>query len=188
MAIDPYKRRQQRLDAKRGVKRVDEDAEEGMPGLPRISRSGKFLLTASIIAAIATIGAVFWDRESVKRADTADPDNAAQVQLGRAVYFGHCAYCHGDALEGKPGWQQTFPQGGRPPTPLDADGPSPLRSDKALFEIVKYGGQPYSPRVYRNDMPGYEHRLDDAEIWAVIAYVQKQWPDAVREERRDLNR
>jgi mono/diheme cytochrome c family protein len=37
-------------------------------------------------------------------------------------------------------------------------------------------------------MPGYEHRLTDAEIWAVIAYMQKQWPEPVREERKALNR
>lgn len=66
--------------------------------------------------------------------------------------------------------------------------PAPLRGDKALFEIVKYGGQPFSPRGYRNDMPGYEHRLGDAEIWAVIAYMHKQWPESVHAERRPLNR
>lgn len=188
MTIDPYKRRQQRLDAKRGVQPPDEETEAGLPGLPRFSSGGKFLVAASIFAAVLTIGAVFWDRESVKLADGPDPANAAQVQLGRSLYFAHCAYCHGDALEGKPGWEQTFPQGNRPATPLDADGPAPVRSDKALFDIVKFGGQPFSPRGYRNDMPGYEHRLTDAEIWAVIAYMQKQWPEPVREERKALNR
>lgn len=189
MAIDPYKRRQQRLDAKRGARPTDGETELGLPpGLPRFGRGSKFLLAASIFAAVLTIGAVFWDRESVKRADGPDPANAAQVQLGRSLYFAHCAYCHGDALEGKPGWEQTFPQGGRPATPLDADGPAPVRSDDALFDIVKYGGQPFSPRGYRNDMPGYEHRLTDAEIWAVIAYMQKQWPEPVREERKALSR
>ena len=88
MAIDPYKRRQQRLDAKRGARPTDDDTELGLPpGLPRFGRGSKFLLAASIFAAVLTIGAVFWDRESVKRADGPDPANAAQVQLGRSLYF-----------------------------------------------------------------------------------------------------
>ena len=52
--------------------------------------------------------------------------------------------------------------------------------------IAKFGGQPFSPPDYRNDMPGFEGRLSDADIWAVLAYVKSRWPEAVRERQREL--
>ncbi|KZD12488.1 c-type cytochrome [Oceanibaculum pacificum] len=184
MNSDPYKRRQARIEAIRAGLRGAEQDPDARIGPFRMGRGGGFLLIAAIAAAAITLAGVFWDKEAAKRATGPNPDDINQVQLGRNVYFGHCAYCHGDALEGKPGWQLTYAQGGRPPTPLDAEGAASLRTDTALFEIVKFGGQPYSPPGYRNEMPAYEHKLTDPEIWAVIAYIQKSWPADIRAEQK----
>ncbi|MBU0724868.1 MAG: c-type cytochrome [Alphaproteobacteria bacterium] len=189
MASDPYKRRLARLEARREVLHGGGgDNPDGRLGPFRMGRGGGFLLVGAIIAAIVTIGSIAWDKQAVKLATGPNPEDAHQVQLGRSVYFAHCAYCHGDSLEGKADWQLTYARGGRPPTPLDAEGGASLRSDQALFDIVKQGGQPFSPSGYRNDMPAFAQKLSDAEIWAVIAYMQKSWPVDILAEQKALNR
>ena len=60
------------------------------------------------------------------------------------------------------------------------------RSDDDLFDIVKYGGQPFSPPHYRNRMPAYEHLLADGDMWAILAYVQSRWSADTWQRRRDL--
>ncbi|MFX4219962.1 MAG: c-type cytochrome [Thalassobaculum sp.] len=43
--------------------------------------------------------------------------------------------------------------------------------------MIKYGGQPFSPPTYVNDMPAFEGELADADIWAIIAYTKSTWPE-----------
>jgi mono/diheme cytochrome c family protein len=58
---------------------------------------------------------------------------------------------------------------------LNSLGKIPSLSDSDLFDIVKYGGQPFSPLGYKNDMPGFEMQLDDARIWEVLSYIKSRW-------------
>ena len=37
-------------------------------------------------------------------------------------------------------------------------------------------------------MPGFEDKLSDADIWAVLSYIKSTWPDAVRQRHDELNR
>ena len=45
---------------------------------------------------------------------------------------------------------------------------------------MKYGGQPFSPRSYKNNMPSFEIQLTDAGIWAVVAFMKSRWPEETR--------
>jgi mono/diheme cytochrome c family protein len=47
-------------------------------------------------------------------------------------------------------------------------------TDRDVFDIIKYGGQPFSPDDYKNNMPGFEMQLDDKSIWAILAYIKSR--------------
>lgn len=152
----------------------------------RLGPKGRFLVAASFIGAVITIGSIYMDRWSNDNATAADHGNPAQVALGHSLYDQHCAFCHGPALAGKPGWDGDYPSGGRPALPLDGSGAIARLGDRDLFDVTKFGGQPFSPPEYKNAMPGFEGRLADADIWAIVAFVKSRWPQEVRERQREL--
>ena len=39
-----------------------------------------------------------------------------------------------------------------------------------------------------SNMPGFEDKLSDADIWAVLSYIKSTWPDPVRQRHDELNR
>jgi mono/diheme cytochrome c family protein len=101
------------------------------------------------------------------------------VSLGKTLYMTNCAFCHGGALKGQKDWDGDYPSGGRPAMPLDGEGAIWRLSDRDLFDVTKFGGQPFSPADYKNDMPGFERQLSDADMWAVLAFVKSTWPEDV---------
>lgn len=189
-------RRRGRLPGDRRAPRrgplVIEQPEENRPGTlseglgRRLGAKGRFLAAALVIGIVITAGVIYFERRDVAAARDADPSNLAQVGHGASLYRQHCAQCHGADLAGQPGWQGTFAKGNRPATPLDGSGPAWRRSDDDLFDIVKYGGQPFSPPHYRNRMPAYEHLLADGDMWAILAYVQSRWSADTWQRRSDL--
>jgi mono/diheme cytochrome c family protein len=49
-----------------------------------------------------------------------------------------------------------------------------------LFGITKNGlVPPYAPAGYQSDMPAFKGKLSDAEIRAVLAYIESRWSDEV---------
>ena len=40
---------------------------------------------------------------------------------------------------------------------------------------------------YQSDMPGFKDILVDADIWAVLSYIQSTWPADIRERQQRLN-
>jgi mono/diheme cytochrome c family protein len=167
---------------------IDDEERSGAAARPvgtlrrlgrRLGPKGRFLAVAVVIAAAITLVTVSWERFEARTTQSADPRNAAQVALGKSLYASHCAYCHGDRLEGKPGWDGEHPDGRRPALPLDGTGAIWRLGDHDLRDVIKYGGQPFSPPTYQNDMPGYEMQLSDADIWALVAFVKSTWPEDV---------
>jgi len=118
----------------------------------------------------------------------ADPDDAAQVALGRQVYARECASCHGVNLEGQPDWRNRRPDGKLPAPPHDAEGHTWHHSDDQLFALTKQGIAAFAPPGYRSDMPAYGGKLSDAEIWAVLAYIKSRWPRDIRERQDTATR
>jgi mono/diheme cytochrome c family protein len=41
---------------------------------------------------------------------------------------------------------------------------------------------------YESDMPAYKGTLSDADIWAVLSFIQSTWPPNVRERQQRLSR
>lgn len=118
----------------------------------------------------------------------ADPDNVAQVAVGKRMYERSCAACHGMRLEGHPDWRKKLPNGRMPAPPHDQTGHTWHHTDSALFGITKYGLLPgkYAPPDYRSDMPAFIGTLSDEEIWAVLAYIKSSWPEEIRKAQREL--
>ena len=41
---------------------------------------------------------------------------------------------------------------------------------------------------YESDMPGFKNKLSDADIWAVLSFIESTWPANIRERQERMNR
>jgi mono/diheme cytochrome c family protein len=112
-----------------------------------------------------------------------NPQDARQVALGFDLYHQHCSSCHGNDLRGEPNWQMRKPNGELPAPPHDASGHTWHHSDEQLFAIVKHGMARFAPPGYKTAMPAYVGKLSDADIKAVLAYIESSWPPEIRDRR-----
>ena len=84
----------------------------------------------------------------------------ALVARGRALHDEHCVACHG-----APGRApESFALGMTPP-PANLAHTAREWAPAELFWVVKHG-------IKMTGMPGWEFRLGDDELWAIIAYLQ----------------
>jgi mono/diheme cytochrome c family protein len=116
-----------------------------------------------------------------------DPDDPSQVALGERIYAAHCATCHGANLEGQPNWMDRKPNGRLPAPPHDVSGHTWHHPNQQLMLITKKGLSAVVPG-YQSDMPAFESVLSDAEIAAVLAFIQSRWPPDTRERQKALTR
>ena len=141
--------------------------------------------SAAGLLVVITIAVLVW--LGTRAEPTApNPNDAALVALGGAVYAQNCASCHGGRLEGQPNWRERQPNGRLPAPPHDASGHTWHHSDKDLFEMVKHGMPEIVPG-YRTDMPKYEGVLKDTDIWAVLSYIKSTWPPEIRARQQRMN-
>jgi len=116
----------------------------------------------------------------------ADSNDPKLIADGKVVYDEQCASCHGAKLEGQPNWRQRLPNGRLPAPPHDATGHTWHHSDKQLFDLTKLGpGALVSD--YESDMPGFGDKLSDADIWAVLSYIESTWPADIRAKQQRMN-
>lgn len=151
-----------------------------------MSRRGRLAAGTITMLVMAAMVAVLWI-ELRPRAGRADPNDAAQVAQGRAVYAAHCASCHGDNLEGQPNWRERQPNGRLPAPPHDMSGHTWHHPDRVLFDITRDGVAAHAPKGYESDMLAFGRTLADAEIWAVLAYIKSRWPPEIRERQARLS-
>lgn len=146
--------------------------------------AGRWLAGATVAVALLAAGLPSF----TARADPTkpDPNDPALVSRGKALYAEHCASCHGANLEGQPNWRHRLPNGRMPAPPHDATGHTWHHSDKQLFDMTKIGPAGLVPG-YRSDMPAYKDILSDAEIWAVLAFIESAWPPEIRERQQRMN-
>lgn len=107
--------------------------------------------------------------------------DASEIALGRQVYLGHCAVCHGQNTEGQPNWKQPDANGNMPAPPHDDTGHTWHHADGLLYEIIRDGFRdPLKPPDSSLTMPAFGDKLNDAEIRAVIAYFKSLWSEQSR--------
>ncbi len=92
---------------------------------------------------------------------------AATLERGAKVYEQHCAQCHGDQGEGKPG---AFPA-------LAGNRAVMLQDPTNLVRVVLQGG--YLPATAGNPrphgMPPFQQTLSDEDVAAVTTFVRNSW-------------
>ncbi|MDA0243973.1 MAG: cytochrome c [Chloroflexi bacterium] len=130
---------------------------------------GALVLLVIVVVAIA-------DRPSTAENINSGKNDPAQLVIGQQVYTQQCAVCHGANLEGEATWQEPNPDGSFRAPPHNDTGHTWHHGDSYLFERTKYGTAALSPDMQRlSNMPAYEAILSDAEIMAVLAYIQNSW-------------
>ncbi len=145
------------------------------------------IVAAVILAGIGAAYLMFGLPGSVT--GTADPSDAGQVALGKAVYGTACASCHGVALEGQPDWRKALPGGGFPAPPHDETGHTWHHADEFLFRYTKLGAKEgLGVTEFKSNMAAFKDTLSDAETWAVLAFIKSRWPAAIRERQERINR
>lgn len=117
---------------------------------------------------------------------TADPGDEEQVAVGQAVYAANCASCHGANLEGQPDWRTRLENGRLPAPPHDATGHTWHHPDQTLFGITKFGLSSYASPGYQSDMPVFDGRLTDEQIWAALAFIKSRWPPDIVARQREM--
>jgi mono/diheme cytochrome c family protein len=69
--------------------------------------------------------------------------------------------------------------------PHDPTGHTWHHSDKQLFDMTKLGPAALLPG-YQSDMPGFKDKLSDADIWAVLSYIESTWPPNIRNRQQRM--
>ena len=117
--------------------------------------------------------------------DPADPD---QVADGAALYGWNCSRCHGRDLGGEFSW--AFEGSNLSNEEVDAivtkiddiapahdeRGSTSRLDDEALFKIIADGPKEALQKP-DSRMPGFSDRLEDEQIWAVIAFMKSHWQE-----------
>jgi hypothetical protein len=98
---------------------------------------------SAALALLAVGGLAAWTR--MPGGIRANPNDAAQVALNKALYAQYCASCHGVNLEDQPEWRERKPDGKMPAPPHDATGHTWHHPDNILFGITKQAS-PLTPR------------------------------------------
>ncbi len=107
------------------------------------------------------------------------PADEGRIAEGGALYERNCAACHGPGARGQ---LPERPMGGRlgagvPIAPaLNGSGHAWHHPPEMLFRIIRDG----SP-VAGSPMKGWEERMSDGEIRAVLDYLYSLWPASLRE-------
>jgi mono/diheme cytochrome c family protein len=151
--------------------------------------SKRFLLIS--VFAIGVVAAVIYlaiGEPTAEATLSADPTNAARVATEQQVYASHCAACHGANLEGQANWRARNGNGRLPAPPHDASGHTWHHDDMSLFQLTKFGLAALIGQPIETDMPAFDGKLSDEEIWAALAYIKLRWPQKIQQRQADINK
>jgi S-disulfanyl-L-cysteine oxidoreductase SoxD len=163
------------------------NAEKPKERLVKKSRGRLGLLVVAALG-IAAFGAwLGMPAPAIGDAHFADADDSAMVMLGKKIYMGHCASCHGRNLQGQPLWQLIDEYVGRRSPAHDETGHTWKHSDEDIFHMIKYGRFPSMPAEIVSFMPAFDAVLSDLEILSVAAFIKARWPIGLRISQAMLN-
>ena len=109
---------------------------------------------------------------SISLKDLKNPLQADEknFQKGSDVYFKNCFLCHGDHLDGKGVFGESFN-----PSPANFRGPESIISKPQIYaywRIMKGGrGLPKKFEPWNSAMPAWENQLTEEEVWQVIYFI-----------------
>ena len=113
------------------------------------------------------------------------------IAVGRTLYFGNCASCHGANLEGQPNWRSANEDGVLPAPPHDSTGHTWHHDNALLFDYTKLGGKgALSARGlanFKSGMPAFGGVISDEAIWEILAYIKSTWPEQAKRGQENRN-
>lgn len=141
----------------------------------------------SFMGVVAIAGGATWGLRALDH-PPGDPGDGDQVALGEAVYSRDCARCHGEDLSGEFGWLKKEQHQDLSEAEIermvqsldnvapahDASGTTWRHDDATLVSIIK-DGPAVALSKPNSRMPGFEERLSDEEVWAVVAFLKNNW-------------
>jgi len=106
-----------------------------------------------------------------------DPGKKSQhVREGGVLYFKNCFLCHGDLLDGKGVFGESFF-----PPPADLAHPKSILSKSpaySFWRIAKGGpGLPEKFAPWDSAMPAWENQLSEEETWKIVTFIHQTAAD-----------
>ena len=144
-------------------------------------------MTALVSLSLLVVIVTFVKRHGDEASYLVDPTNVELVAQGKTLYHGHCASCHGSALEGEPDWRTRRADGKLPAPPHDETGHTWHHRDELLFRMTKEGTAAIVGDDYQSDMPGFAAVLSDEEIRAVLSFIKSTWPAEIQRRHDERN-
>jgi len=132
-----------------------------------------FLIIAMVSVSCERSGEHGEEKQQTEKPIRPMPDPAV-IAAGKTIYKDHCRQCHGINGVGNTNWRIKKANGFWLPPPLNGTAHTWHHPKKWLFDRIKNG----SPKG-KGEMPALKDKLSDAEINAVIVWMQSLWPDNV---------
>ena len=126
-------------------------------------------------------------QEEVNTTNTTLEEVSAKLELGKALYYTHCASCHGENLQGQPKWKTSLDEDGHNyAPPLNGTGHTWHHSEEQLYNIIRYGLKFYNDN-YKGKMKGND-QLNDEDVWSILEYIKSVWPDSIQKKYKTMTK
>lgn len=146
-----------------------------------------------ILIIILLIGGYFILVQSKHPAEEINISNASleevstQLELGKALYYTHCASCHGNNLQGQPKWKTSLDEDGHNyAPPLNGTGHTWHHSEEQLYNIIRYGLTFYNQN-YKGKMKGND-QLNDGDVLSILKYIKSVWPESIQKKYKTMTK
>ena len=126
-------------------------------------------------------------QEEVNTTNTTLEEVSAKLELGKALYYTHCASCHGENLQGQPKWNTSLDEDGHNyAPPLNGTGHTWHHSEEKLYNIIRYGLTFYNQN-YKGKMKGND-QLSDGDVLSILEYIKSVWPESIQKKYKTMTK
>ena len=126
-------------------------------------------------------------QEEVNTSNTNLEEVSAELELGKALYYTHCASCHGNNLQGQPKWKTSLDEDGHNyAPPLNGTGHTWHHSEEQLYNIIRYGLTFYNQN-YKGKMKGND-QLSDGDVLSILEYIKSVWPESIQKKYKTMTK
>ena len=126
-------------------------------------------------------------QEEVNTSNTNLEEVSAKLELGKALYYTHCASCHGNNLQGQPKWKTSLDEDGHNyAPPLNGTGHTWHHSEEQLYNIIRYGLTFYNQN-YKGKMKGND-QLSDGDVLSILEYIKSVWPESIQKKYKTMTK